>query len=204
MASQTVKGTGVTVNNGGTVVGGGNVDTTGPITNNFLLKEINSVPQSYGSKLIQKVATDEDFTNPDGLIAAKPTGTGGFAYNPERNFIVKGLNPTINGDSSDAVGLGSEYPDVPRFKKNVISGAKLLGNPTWEFPVLPGSGRHPGYTRGVNAGQVYDFTSPTDSGVAGEDKATHQTRAVPGEVTYRTGAPLPTTTNLKATDSYES
>jgi hypothetical protein len=208
MATQSVKGSGSTKNNGGTVIGGGNFDSAGPMTNGLLVKDLN-VPGPYGSQVIQRTASTNPFSDADGVIKAKAGNSGVFAYQSNDNFIVLGAGSEragkINGVSSNLLAtMGSEYAGTPRFKANTITGAQKLGNPQWLYPVLPGSGRKPGLINGSGLGDVYSFTSTTDGSTAGSDKAISHTRAVPGEITYRTGAVLPKNTNLKATDAPES
>lgn len=211
MATTTAKAAGgVKKNNGGTVIGGGNVSATGPITQSLLVKDLNT-NGIYGSKIVQSLATTDRFTDPDGLMKAKRSGT--LAYFPnaqagERNFIIRGAGSTgagkINNSSSTLLNsTGSEFAGVPRYKANHMIGTQALGNPTWTYPVLPGSGRTPGLTRGATLGSGYLFTSTTDGGAAGSDEAINNTRTIPGELTYRTGAPLPVTSNFKAINAHE-
>jgi hypothetical protein len=211
MATTTAKASGgVKNNNGGTVIGGGNVSPTGPISQSLLVKDLNA-NGIYGSKIVQNLATSNQFTDDAGLMKARRSGTLAYfpnAQNSERNFIIRGAGSDsagkINNSSSALLNsTGSEFAGVPRYKANTVNGTQALGNPTWTYPVLPGSGRNPGLTRGATLGSGYLFTSTTDNQVAGVDEATNNTRSIPGELTYRTGAPLPITSNFKAIDSAE-
>lgn len=209
MATKTATGSGSTNNNGGTVINAGNYDPNGPITNDLKLNEL-SVGGPYGSQVIKSEATSDEYTTPNGLIGALPSGT--LAYSPEkagdRNFIIRGAGTTsagkINGESSTLMNsLGAEFAGVPRNKANTFTGAVRKGEVTWTYPMLPGSGLVPGRNRGSGVGEAYDFVSTTDNEVSSNDRAISGTKAVPGSVTYRTGAPNPVTTNLKARDSAE-
>ena len=196
-------------NNGGTTLGGGNVDTNGIITNNLELKDVNADDSlSHGSRVVPITAGNLDTDDVKGVQSA--TGGGTFAYFPNprtdpHNVIVKGAGTAnagkINNLDSDLLNsTGSEFGDVPRGKPNQVSGSTALGNPKWEYPTMgiPDSGRVPGLTRGATEGSGYTYVAPTGDGtVAGADKNVDRGLAVPGEVTYRTGAPAPVTTNLK-------
>lgn len=212
MASQTAKGSGSTNNNGGTVINGGSISADGPISKNLPVKD-QSVGGPYGSQILESNPGSGQYSDTDGLTVASSGTAGGLAYTPdvragERNFILKGAGTAsagkINNTASTLLnGTGSEFAGVQRSKKNVVAGARKLGKPTWTYPVLPDSGRHPGLTNTADLGDDFSFTSTTDGTSAGTDKATSRTRSVPGEVTYRTGAPTATTSNLVARDSAE-
>jgi hypothetical protein len=201
MATQTATGSGGTKNNGGTIIGGGAVDTNGPISNNLQVKDL-ATNNNHGSKVVKQVATSADFTDTYGLIEANPNSAGGLAYNGGYdNFIIRGAGTTragkINGVSSNLLNsTAAEFSGVPRNKKNTVQTAKKLGNPTWTWPILPGSGRHPGLDRN-DAGSGFSFSSPTDGSGIASDKVVSASLSVPGELTYRTGAALPKNTNFK-------
>lgn len=213
MATTTAKGSGSINNNGATVIGGGSFDPTGPITNGLELRDLYN-PGPYGSRVTESISTDDDFTDVKGVIVANSGSPGGLAYTPnprlgERNFIIRGAGNQsagkINGEDSDLLNsTGAEFAGITRGKANVKTGASYIGRPTyrtWTYPILPGSGRVPGLTRDPREGQSYSFNSTTDNQEVAVDKAISGTRAVPGELTYRTGAPLPVTTNFKPRDS---
>lgn len=210
MATQTATGSGSTNNNGGTTINGGAIDTSGPVSNNLSVADLGTKDTGYGSKVVKIEADDsDDFADTYGVIEANDGSSGGFNQRQSNdNFIVRGAGTEragkINGDASELLNTpAAEFAGVPRGKDNTVSGSTKLGNPQWLFPMLPGSGRNPGLIEGAGTGDSYDFTSTTDGGVAGNDKVVAATKAVPGELTFRTGAPVPTTENLKARDSAE-
>ena len=206
MATQGAKGSGgpqKVNNNGGTVVGGGDFDPTGPISNDLKIRDLG-FDGVYGSQIVESVATSDDTTDPDGLITANPNSAGGLAHQEDRNIIAIGLDSTINGEASNLQTPASDYAGVPRYKRNVVTGSTKLGKRQWLYPALPGPERVPGKVLDPNEGQAYDFASTTASGDAGVDQATERDRKFPGELTFRFGAPLPVTRDLRAHDSSES
>ncbi len=74
-----------------------------------------------------------------------------------------------------------------------------------KFNVLavPSSGNFPGLTRGTGAGTAVTYVA-TSGNYPAVDDAASTSRAVPGELTYRFGAALPTrNVAYKAKDSNE-
>ena len=215
MATQTATGTGSKNNNGGVVVNGG-TNAAGKFTTTLTSMDMTKDEKQYGNQIPQNTPdAGDDTKDVTGRIAADAGGTYAYFPNPrtdDLNVLVKAggsQSDKINNDASKGNLLtvpGSEYVGVDRGKPNEVTGAQALGNPTWTYPVLPSTSRVPGLTRGVTEGSGYQFTSTTDGAADGADKNVYGTRtlAVPGEVTYRTGAAEPTTTNLRARDSVDT
>ena len=195
MATQSTTSSGVSVpnNTGATVIQGGNLAADSIFTNNLSLRSLG-FQGKYGSQIVRSAATANDFTDPNGLIEANPDTPGGlaqsYAYN-DRNVIAIGADATINGSGSNLQTPASHFAGVPRYKRNNFTGTTRLGKQQWLYPVLPGSGRVPGKVYDANEGVEYDFASTVESGVLGFDQAVEYNRQFPGELTYRTGAPLP-------------
>ena len=215
MATTTAKGSGSTVNDGGTVINGGNVSSDNPMTKVIGLNELETGSE-YGSKVVSNDGTGGQFSDPHGVTTAKAAGTGGLAYFPdalagERNFIVKAAGDSAGKINNDAVTLlnvpGAEYDGVGRDTiHKVVSTRKLGSYATATFNVLatPSSGVVPGRTKGSGAGNAANFVQMDGSTAATDDAAT-PTRSVPGELTYHFGGlGKATTADYKAKDSYES
>jgi hypothetical protein len=209
-----------TVNDGGTVVNGGNIGSDNPMTNNRSLNEVADGGEEYGSVVVK---TNNPAANDyQGVIEAKGLGTGTFAFYPnaqqgERNFLIRGAgtedgNNEINNVASSVltspaseVGLRTVSPET------LIVSTRQLGEDDAEFNVLarPSTDMVPGRTKGTNNGASSTFVNPEDQSpaVASEILAS---RAVPGELTFMFGGANPTNTNdgnsqdYKARDSYES
>lgn len=215
MATTTAKGSGSTVNDGGTVVNGGNIGSDNPMTKNIGLNELETGSE-YGSKVVANNGAGGEYTDPQGVTTAKSAGTGGLAYFPdalagERNFIVKAAGDSASKINNDAVTLlnvpGAEYDGVGRDTIHKMVKTRKLGSyATASFNVLatPSSGVVPGRTKGSGAGNNANFVQIDGSTAATDDAAT-PTRSVPGELTYHFGGlGKPTSSDYKAKDAYES
>ena len=209
MAVQGAKGSSgsqVANNDGGTVINGGNIHPNSKIANSLEIKDLG-FQGKYGSQLVKAEATSNDFTDPNGLIEANPDSAGGFAqqyaYN-DQNVIAIGLDATINGEASNLQTPASDFGGVSRYKRNTFTGTTMLGKQQWVYPVLPGSGRVPGKVIDANEGVEYNFSTTTEAGVSGVDQAVEYNRQFPGELTYRTGAPLPVNARFRDMEAVDS
>lgn len=208
MASTTAKGSGSTVNNGGTVVNAGNVSADSPITVGIDVKDLNTGTE-YGSKVILKPATGAEFTDPHGTI--KVVNAGAFAYTPKAgtNYLLRGAGDInagkINGTSSNVLTIPGGVSNVSIRK--LVTTRQLGTYATTVFNVLatPSSGVVPGRTKGVGAGNLVEYVQVDDGTTAAIDDAASPTRAVPGELTYHFGAlARPFNDVYKAKDAAES
>ena len=186
-------------------MGGGDFDPTGPLTNGLEIKDLG-FQGKYGSQIVESLATDNDETDPDGLTTANPNSVGGLAMNysqDDRNVLAIGLDSKINGEDSDMQTPASDYAGVPRYKRNTFTGSTMLGKRQWLYPILPGTERVPGKVVDANEGTEYVFSSTTEAGESGVDNVTTYNRKFPGELTFRTGAPLPVSRDMRAYDEVE-
>jgi len=217
MATTTAKGSGSTVNDGGTVLNGGNLAADSRFTKNLAVNEVNGdIDYAYGSQVAAKSGTSNDYA---GITTAWAGGTGGLAYSPnaqagERNFIIRGAG--TNGDTNEInntvstvfATAGSEYRGVRKVNKvHATTGTVKLGaNSNTAFDVLakPSTAMVPGRTKGTGAGSAQNFVQ-VDGVTAATDDAASPTRSVPGELTYHFGGlAKPTTDEYKARNSYEA
>jgi hypothetical protein len=208
MASTTAKGSGSTVNNGGTIVNAGNVPAGSPTTNVLSMTEVHGSAPQYGTKVVVNTATGAEFTDPQGVIKAKSSGT--FAYTPPAgtNFLLRNAGDTnagkVNGSSSSVLTVPG---GVSSKSINKIVTTRQLGTyATTEFNVLAphSSGVVPGRTKGTGAGTEVDYVQADDGSTAAVDDAATPTRSVPGELTYMFGGKKPKSDSYKAKNSYES
>lgn len=205
-----------TINDGGTVVKGGNPASDSPMTKNVNLNELKT-GSDYGSKVVANDGTGAATTDPDGVQKAKSGGTGGLAYNPargERNFILRAAGTEaagkINNDASDALNIvGAENASVGLRGVSDTYGViatRALGSASdvaYDILAVPSTQRVPGRTKGTGAGNASTFVNPAD-GTAAVATEIFATRAVPGELTYHFGGlGKPTTDEYKAMDSNE-
>lgn len=211
MSTTTAKGSGSTVNNGGTVLAAGTLSDS-PMTQvlnvNDLAKE-----GDYGSKVVAHDGTADDYA---GVTTAASGLAGGLAYFPnpqegERNFIMMAAGDSAakinNADSTLLTIPGAEYAGVFRDTiHKVVSTRRIGAYASAEFDVLaaPSTAMVPGRTKGSGAGSASNFVQ-MDGSTAAADDAASPTRAVPGELTYHFGGlGRPTTDEYKAKDSYEA
>jgi hypothetical protein len=199
---------GVQKNNGGVIVQAGNVSTT--VVDLSLINM--DTGREYGSKVITDTATGPfGYVDPNGVIAAKSGGTGGFAYFPkkdDRNFIIRGAGDSaskVNNDVNTTLTIPGGVHTEGSINK-LTHTHRLGSDATRAFNVYarPASGVFPGLTLGTGFGAESNFVQ-IDGSTAATDKAASPTRAVPGGLTFMFGAlKKPTTVNYKAKDSYEA
>lgn len=216
MSTTTAKGSGSTVNNGGTVVAAGTPASDSPVTKVLNTNEL-ATGSEYGSKVVANDGGSvPGYTDPHGVTTAKSAGTGGLAYFPnvyagERNFILKAAGDSaskINNDDTSILNVpGAEYAGVGRDSIHKVVSTRRIGEyASTSFNVLavPSSGVVPGRTRGNGAGNASNFVQ-VDGTTSATDDAASPTRSVPGELTYHFGGlAKPTNVDYKARDSYES
>lgn len=211
MASTTAKGSGSKVNNGGTVVNGGNVGSDNPMTKNIGLNDLNTGSE-YGSKVVAQNGTTGDYA---GVTTANSAGAGGLAYFPsadDRNFLLRGAGDTsgkINNSTSTAVSLPTSTIRTVNAIHKTVSTRSLGADASTSFDILarPSSAMVPGRTKGAGAGAASNFINPAVAGglTAGSDEAASPSLSVPGELTYHFGGlAKPTTDDYKALNSYEA
>ena len=172
MATQQVNGSAVTStstrNNGGAVIKAG---TSATLVDNVALGYSNV--GVFGSSVA-------DGTNTDKALSA-----GTFSYN-NQSPIDKRVTTTLSGVSNTYLQSGAAKPDLVRsiHKLEVVRTRRL--------------------TTAIRAGywNIYSgsFTTPPTVAVDtfATDEAATPTRSVPGELTYKTGAPTPVNDNYKA------
>lgn len=206
MASTSAKQSGGNPNNdGGVVVQAGDVSEN--LTDLSIRSNLAANPE-YGTKVVQDTPSAPlNYTDPHGVTKANSTGT--FAYTPPAGseFLLMAAGDTnagkINGSSSTLLTIpgGATEAVINKNLKTTQTGTYA----TREFNVLalPSSGNFPGLTRGTGAGTAITYRATSGNYPAVDDAAT-TSRAVPGELTYRFGAALPTrNVAYKAKDSNE-
>jgi hypothetical protein len=212
MATTTAKGSGSTVNDGGTIVNAGAVSSDSRITKVVGLNQLET-GSDYGSKVLAKSGTSQDHA---GVTTANASSAGGLAYFPnaqegERNFLLRAGGDScgkINNTTSTLLTVaGSEHGIRTVNEVHATVGTRRLGSYSdASFNVLarPSSAMVPGRTKGTGAGNASNFVQMDGTTAATDDAAT-PTRSVPGELTYHFGGlAQPTTDEYKARNSYEA
>ena len=189
-----------TVNNGGTVVNAGNVDSNSSITKVIGVNELQT-GSDYGSKVTASL---------DAVQAADTGGTGGVAYFPsasDRNFIVRGAGASaakVNNDANAVLQVGDRRPAGSEYDGiNENFSQNRLGTMTFDVLAKPdGTNLHPGrtVTNGGDA-QAYQQAISTDAADATDSQPK---LSVPGELTYMFGGKQPKRDDYKAKDARES
>ena len=200
------------VNNGGTVVNGGNIASDNPMTVSKTLVEVADGGTDYGSKVVAQAGGSGDYA---GVQAADSGGTGGLAFFPnaqegERNFLLRGAgtadgNNKVNNDASTVLAIPASNSDGVAPQTLIVS-TRQLGEDDASFNILarPSTAMVPGRTKGTDAGAASTFVNPADGTPAVKSEVV-PSRAVPGELTYHFGGLAgPTTDEYKAKDSYEA
>jgi hypothetical protein len=201
----------VEVRDNGTIFNAGNVVATGPITSVVTLRDAaDDVGDSFGSKVVANDGTGASTTDRVGV-------SGAFSNTPAYNasateWIMKGGNvsTTIGGVANTVLAsAGSEIAGAftaTRDNVNQLNSTRRLGTGggTFDMFAVPSTEINPGFSKGANAGDAQNFVQADDGSTASADNAAAPTRTVPGELTYRFGAPNPTQDNYKAKDVRES
>jgi hypothetical protein len=206
----------VEVRDNGTIFNAGNVAAGGPITSVVTLrdaaKQTDADISAVGSKVVANDGTGAATTDRAGVKVGAAAGT--LAYNAgPTEWIMRGGNvaTTIGGVANTVlVSAGSDIAGAftaTRDGINQINSTRRLGTgSTFDMFAVPSGHINAGFQVGAGAGNAQNFIDP--SGVGGAmtavDSAAAPTRGVPGELTYRFGAPNPTQDDYKAKDEKES
>ena len=217
MASTTAKGSGSTVNNGGTFVGSTDDLANSAMTNNMDVNDVNGTGARTGSLVVAKSGGSATApaptleTNPDGIQTA--LGAGTLAYYPtadQRNFIVRGAGSTAAGKINNSATNGgrltspaaapTNHRRIPAtMVRTVTPGVRDI-----KVTAVPNKDRHPEMTL-TGGGAVSSFIDPATHATAPVAASTiDPSRNVPGELTYMFGGKLAKQDNYKARDTYES
>ena len=201
----------VEVRDNGTIFNAGNVVSTGPITNAVTLRDAaDDFGESTGSKVVANDGTGAATTDRAGV--AKGVSGGTLAYNAgATEWIMRGGNvaTTIGGVANTVlVSAGSDVAGAftaTRDNVNEINSTRRLGTgATFDLLAVPSTQITPGFTKGAGAGNAQNFVQADDGSTASADNAAAPTRGVPGELTYRFGAPNPTTDEYKSKNAFEA
>jgi hypothetical protein len=206
MASTSAKQAGGNSNNdGGIVLQGGNVSEN--LTDLSLISNLEDNP-GYGSVVVQDAQSSPAvYSDPHGVTKAKSAGT--FAYTPPAGseFLLMAAGDTnagkINGSASTLLTIPGGVTEAVINKNLKTTQVGTYATREFNILALPSSGNFPGLTRGTGAGTEITYRATSGNYPAVDDAAT-TSRAVPGELTYRFGAALPTrNVAYKAKDSNE-
>lgn len=193
-------------NNGATLVGAGNVDTSGPITKVLQVNDIaDDFGLPFGSKVVANDGTGAATTDRVGVSGINPSVALGYNASASE-WLIRGVATTIGGVSNNVLlSKGSDYDGSVKDNIFELNHTHTLGsgNGTFDFYARSSTDITPNYTKGGNAGAEQNFVQVDGSTAATDDAAT-PTRSVPGELTYRFGGPLPVNDDYKAKNVFEA
>ena len=183
MSTQTAKGSGSTVNDGGTIVQAGAKASDSRITDELTYTRINYAGANYGQK-IAGPDTDAIIALGNGSHPAgasqnflkntyKPNSGGTFAYvMGDREFLVMNLEKKVSGVASTL--LMYSCADFPTCRRSINrrETTRTLIQRTWNW-VTGSAGTATVHT---------DFAGVT--GVSSQDHAARPSAALPGELVY--------------------
>jgi len=193
------------VRDGGTILKGGS-NAAGIFTKSLSLAEVaDDQGQDFGSKVVAKHAGGSEenfpFTDQVGIIKAQggasQSGTAGvteLGYQADgTEWVVKGGNVTrtLGGSADLSLIGGAAGPDPTRDSTYQLETTRDYGDIDLDIFAAPASGFKSNVT--VTGGGVeVSYIRPSGAGdEASNDLAANTTRAVPGQLVYRTGAALP-------------
>lgn len=202
------------IRDGGTVLKGGS-NAAGVFSKSLSLAEVaDDQGQAFGSKVIAKHAGGSEvnfpFTDQAGTIKAQggasQSGTAGtteLGYQADgTEWVVKGGNVTrtLGGSADLSLIGGAAGPDPTRDSTYQLESTRDMGDIDLDIFAAPASGYKSNVT--VTGGGVeVKFVDTSDGTSDSADKAANTTRAVPGQLVYRTGAALPKEDTYKSQEA---
>jgi hypothetical protein len=218
MATVAPTGTGgdaaVEVRDNGTIFNAGNVAAGGPITSVVTLRD--AAKQTFedisavGSKVVANDGTGAATTDRAGVT--NPVSAGTIAYNAgPTEWIIRGGNvaTTIGGVANTVlVSAGSDIAGAftatrDNLNHSILAGSGAFANSahTYDVTARPSTNITPNFTREAGGGT---YTLNNTDGTVAVTSEIIPSKSVPGELTYRFGAPNPTTDEYKPKDVKET
>ena len=209
MATQTAKGSGSTVNNGATILNGGNIDSTSTVTNSPTILGNIDDGAPYGSQIVRKVVGDAHGDGGSqhelprerqgGIETARGAGTGTLAFNPSsiahengNNFVIRGYSSKLNNAANTAIYFPGSDTSTSRVSIHSHEANRRYDVTRWNHVTGVAS------SGGAN-GASFSYIDSAGNGTAvSADSAAAPTRAIPGELVYMYGAKTPKQDDYKA------
>ena len=193
--------------NGGTVIHGGS-NAAGIMTKNLSLADIaDDQGQDFGSKVLVNAGSGNIYTDRAGVSQARAGQAGTVAYQAgATEWVVKGGNvtQTLGGIADTSLIGGAAGPDSVRDGINQLETTRDYGDVDIDVFAAPASGIS-SYRTITGGGVEVNFIRPSGAGDENSnDLAANTSRAIPGQLIYRTGAALPKEDAYKSKESPES
>lgn len=203
------------VRNGGAVLCGGS-NAAGIMTKNLSLADVaDNFGLDFGSKVVANHGNGSIYTDKAGVIKAQggasQSGTAGttvLGYNSSvTEWVVKGGNitTTLGGVANTSLVSPAAGPSPNRDMVAGLETTRSLGDMVIDPLAAPSSGIN-SYRTITGGGTEKSYIDPAagDGTTSSSDSAANATRAIPGELVYRTGAKIPVQDNYKSKESAES
>lgn len=171
MATTTISGS-TTRNNNGTILLGGNVSATGPVTN------------APDKTVLGAGATPPPSPkNSANVGTTKAVSAGNFAKLASGSYVVYGgdITTTLAGVSNTEIA--NTASDEHRKRVNQITSRRTVRITSWD------------YRTGT---PTYHASNPSNDSFGADHAADNTTKAIPGELVYRIGKPVPTQADYPA------
>ncbi len=188
MATTTISGS-TTRNNGATVLGGGNIDTsTNTVSSAPSLKSfLDNHSHVVGSRVLASTGTKWK----SGITTGKGSGT--LAYQPTKEdpqFLIRHVASKVNNISNTVLYNGASDKAGRRAINHLVKNHRYdITSIDYKTGIA---------TKGGSAGDAFNYVQADDGTTAATDDAATPTRAIPGELVYMHGALTPKQDDYKA------
>jgi len=188
MATTTISGS-TTRNNGATVLGGGNIDTsTNTVSSAPSLKSfLDNHSHVVGSRVLAVTGTKWK----PGITSSKSGGS--MAYQPTKEdpqFLIRHVASKVNNASNTVLYSGASHKAGRRAINHLAKNHRYH---ITSINYVTGIA-----TKGGSAGNAFNYVQAGDGSTAATDDAANPSRAIPGELVYMYGALTPKQDDYKA------
>ena len=188
MATTPISGS-TTRNNGATVLGGGNIDTsTNTVSSAPSLKSfLDNHSHVVGSRVLASTGTKWK----PGITSSKSGGS--MAYQPTKEdpqFLIRHVASKVNNSSNTVLYSGASDKAGRRAINHLAKNHRYH---ITSINYVTGIA-----TKGGSAGNVFNYVQAGDGSTAATDDAANPSRAIPGELVYMYGALTPKQDDYKA------
>ena len=188
MSTTTISGS-TTRNNGATVLGGGNIDTsTNTVSSAPSLKSfLDNHSHVVGSRVLAITGTKWK----PGITSSKSGGS--MAYQPTKEdpqFLIRGVASKVNNTSNTVLYSGASDKAGRRAINHLAKNHRYdITSIDYKTGIA---------TKGGSAGDAFNYVQVDDGSTAATDDAANPTRAIPGELVYMHGSLTPKQDDYKA------
>ena len=194
-------------NNDGTIMGAGNIATTGPITSDI---GINTLADNVGETEIGSKIVTQDGTTGDKAGVAEAASAGTLAFSPHptgarsETFVIHGFTTKLSDVASTAIKGGTRIGDGVYDNIHGTIHDYKLGVYDINVLAVPDGNINPSRAITGSPGTINNFQNTTDTTIAVSGEI-FPTRALPGELTYHFGGlGKPTTDEYKSKEDFET